>query len=358
MIEGAAEREVSASRNLSAFGRTTWRQPVAVQVRAVDTTTELLGQPLRAPLLTAPCGLVGAVHPDAEPGVFRAAAAAGLGAVLSTTATRSLEEVARSGRHPHGWFQLYFAGGREGAEQLVARAWAAGFRTLVVTLDTPVPGIRHRDARHGLALPMQWSVPALARLAPQVIARPRWSARVARHPSTLAIGNRVQGLAGGGLDRLFEEVPTWEDLGWLRELWPGAVVLKGITRPEDAHRAVEEGADAIVVSNHGGRQLDGQPSTLGALVDVAARVSGRVPVLLDGGVRSGADVARAVALGASAVLVGRPYLYGMAVAGEPGAAQVLELLRGELEQTMRLLGVADLHELARVPIELTDGMAA
>lgn len=321
----------------------------------MDTGTELLGQRLRAPLLTAPCGLVGAVHPDAEPGVFRAAAGAGLGAVLSTTATRSLEEVGRTGEHPHGWFQLYFPGGRAGAEQLVSRAWAAGFRTLVVTVDTPVPGIRYRDARHGLSLPMRWSVPGLARLAPQVVSHPRWCARVVRHPSTLSIGNRLHDVPGGGLDRLFDEVPTWQDVRWLRELWPGSVVLKGLTRTEDARRALEEGVDAIVVSNHGGRQLDGQPSALSALVAVAAVVDGQVPVLVDGGVRSGADVARAIALGASAVLVGRPYLYGMAVAGESGAARVLEIMCRELAQTMRLLGVADLAELAQVPITMPAG---
>ncbi len=350
MVEGAAEREVTATRNLAAFAVLTWRQPAGVQVGGVDTGLTLFGQRLRAPLLTAPCGLVGAVHPDAEPGVFRAASAAGVGAILSTTATRSLEEVADHGGHRHGWFQLYFPGGRAGAEQLIGRARTAGFGVLVVTMDTPVPGIRHRDARHGLSLPMRWSVPALARLAPQVIARPRWAAQVTRRPSTLGIGNRVHGLADGGMSRLFEQVPTWADLAWVREQWSGPIVVKGLTRADDARLALEAGADGIVVSNHGGRQLDGTPATVTALVDTVDAVAGRVPVLVDGGVRSGADIARAIALGATAVLVGRPYLYGMAVAGEHGARRILELLCDELEATMRLLGASDIRELADVPI--------
>lgn len=358
MIEGAAEREVSAARNLDAFGSATWHHAPGVQVGQVDTAVELFGRRLRAPLLTAPCGLVGAVHPDAEPGVFGAAAGAGVGAVLSTTATRALEVVAERSGHPDPWFQLYFLGGSAGAEQLVARAAAAGFRTLVLTLDTAVPGLRRRDGRHGLALPMQWSLPTMARLAPQLLRRPGWCAQVARDPSALGVGNGVHGLADGGLGSMFDQVPTWDDLTWLRRMWPGRIVVKGITHAADAQRAIDHGVDAIIVSNHGGRQLDGVPSTLHCLAEVRAVVAGRVPVLVDGGVRSGADIARAVALGADAVLVGRPYLYGMAVAGRHGAARVLELLCDELERTMRLLGVADLESLAQVPITLDPAPAA
>ncbi|WP_300681905.1 alpha-hydroxy acid oxidase [Nocardioides sp.] len=350
VVDGAAEREVTAARNVDAFGELVWRQPVGVAVDTVDTRTTLFGRTLAAPLLTAPCGLVGASHPDAEPGVFRAAAERGLGAVLSTTATRSLEQVAREGGHPHGWFQCYFAGGRAGAEQLLARARSAGYEGLVLTLDTPVAGVRHRDARHGLSLPMTYSPAAMARLAPQVLARPRWAARVARHPSTLGIGNRVHGLPDGGMGTLFDQPPTWADLAWIREAWDGPILVKGITLPDDAYRAVAAGADGVIVSNHGGRQLDGAPATLRALPVIRSVVAGAVPVLFDGGIRSGADIARAIALGADAVLVGRPYLYGVAVAGEYGAARVLDLLCCELEQTMRLLGAPDLAALREVPI--------
>lgn len=353
VVEGAAEREVTERRNRSAFEALTWQQPVGVQVGAVDTGTELLGQRLSAPLLTAPCGLAGAVHPDAEPGVFAAAAATGVGAVLSTTATRSLEQVAARGGHRDGWFQCYFLGGRSGAEQLLERAAGAGYRTLVLTLDTPVPGIRYRDAGHGLTLPMAYRVPTMARLAPQVLTRPHWLAGVARRPSTLGMGNGLHGVAGGGLDRLFAEVPTWADLAWARERWSGPIVVKGLTRVEDARRALAEGADAIAVSNHGGRQLDGQPATIAALPAIVDAVAGDVPVLLDGGVRSGADIARAIALGASAVMVGRAYLYGLAIAGEAGVRRVLELLIHELTQTMRLLGVADLDALRQVELNVT-----
>lgn len=358
VIEGAAERESSAAANERAFAELLWRPAVGVQVDRPDTRTTLFGEPLAAPVLTAPCGLVGSLHPDAEPAVFAAAARAGLGAVLSTTATRNLEQVAADSGHPNGWFQLYFAGGRSGAEQLLERASAAGFTTLVLTLDTPVPGIRRRDARHGLSLPMQWSVPALARLAPQVLARPRWAARVATHPSMLGVGNTVHGLPDGGLGTLFEQVPTWADVAWVREHWSGPVVVKGLTDPACARRALAEGVDGIVVSNHGGRQLDGSPATVHALPEVLEAVDGQVPVLLDGGIRSGADVARALALGAAAVMVGRPYLYGMAVAGGAGVQRVLEILCTELETTMRLLGVATVADLARVEISAPSRVAA
>ncbi len=281
--------------------------------------------------------------------MFRAAARQGVGAVLSTTATRSLEDVARHGSHPSPWFQLYFLGGLRGAEELIDRAAAAGYSTLVLTLDTPVPGLRMRDSRHGLSLPMQWSFGGLSRLAPQVVRRPGWLARVARHPSTLAMGNGIGGVSGAGLGELFDRVPTWEDIEWLRRRWNGSLVVKGITRADDAVRAAHEGVDAVVVSNHGGRQLDGQPSALECLEDVVAAVREQLPILMDGGIRTGADVARAIALGATAVLVGRPYLYGMAVAGERGADRVLALLRDELERTMQLLGATDLDALSRVP---------
>lgn len=352
VIEGAAEREVTASRNLDAFAAATWRQPVGVRAETVDTGCEVLGQRFAAPILTAPCGMAGTVHPDAEPGVFRAAAERGLGAVLSTTATCSLETVAQRGGHRGGWFQLYFLGGRGGAEELLDRAAAAGYRNIVLTLDTAVPGIRPRDARHGLSLPMQWRVPPLLRLAPQVLARPRWLAGVARSPSTLGMGNGVRCVPGGGLGKLFDDVPTWADIAWIRDRWQGPVLVKGIVRPEDARRAVAEGADGIVVSNHGGRQLDGQPGALHSLAEVIDVVGGQVPVLMDGGVRTGADVARAVALGARAVLVGRAHLYGLAVAGSAGVGRVLDLLLEELERTMRLLGAADLAQLRTIPIEL------
>ncbi|MFS3129967.1 alpha-hydroxy acid oxidase [Nocardioides sp. Bht2] len=351
VVEGGAEREVTERRNREAFDAVTWQQPVGVQAESIDTSIELLGQRLSAPMLTAPCGLAGAVHPDAEPGVFSAAAALGLGAVLSTTATRSLETVASAGAHPHAWFQCYFLGGRSGAEQLLERAGAAGYQTLVLTLDTPMPGIRYRDAGHGLTLPMNYRLGAMARLAPQVLRRPGWLARVARRPSTLSMGNGLHGVPGGGLDRLFDEVPTWADLAWIRERWSGPIVVKGLTRVADAQRALAEGADGIIISNHGGRQLDGQPATLRVLPQIVDEVAGRVPVLVDGGIRSGADVARALAFGASAVLIGRPYLYGLAIAGEAGARRVLDLLVSELTRTMQLLGTPDIEALRKVPVQ-------
>ncbi|GAA0962570.1 alpha-hydroxy acid oxidase [Actinocorallia libanotica] len=342
VADGAAEAEVTARRNLAAFADVRWYHRAATAAGAPDTGTTLLGRRVAFPLVTAPCGLAGAFHPAAEPAVARAAARAGVPAAISTCSSASLEEVGARGGDGGKWFQLYFLGGRDGAESLIDRAAGAGYEALVVTVDTPVSGHRERDGAHGVSLPMDLSPANLARLAPVVARRPGWLWRLARDRHSIEMGNAG---AAGDIASIFAEPPTWADLGWIRERWNGPLVVKGLMTPADARRAVDAGADAVVVSNHGGRQLDGLPASLEALPAVVEAVGDRAEVLLDGGVRRGSDIAKALALGARAVLAGRAHLYGLAAAGEPGVDRVLELLAGELRRTMTLLGCASVADL-------------
>lgn len=344
VVDGAADGEVTSARNRAAFDDVTWVHRAARAVGNPRLGTSILGESFALPVVLAPCGLVGSVRPAAEPAVFRAAARAGVPAVSSTCATASLERIAREGGAGDKWFQLYFLGGRKGAEALVDRAADAGYRTLVVTVDTPVSGHRERDSRHGVSLPVDFGIRNVARVAPHVIGRPGWLWRLARDRRSIEMGNLSQG-DRTGLGSLFEEPPTWRDLDWIRRRWNGPLVVKGLMSADDARTAVECGADAVVVSNHGGRQLDGLPASLDALPAVVAAVGDHAEVYVDGGVRRGSDVAKALALGARAVLIGRAYLYGLAAAGEPGVDRVLEIFAEELRRTLVLLGCDGVDEL-------------
>jgi L-lactate dehydrogenase (cytochrome) len=291
------------------------------------------------------------MHPDGEVAAARAAGAAGTAYILSTISGHRLEDVKAASSGPV-FYQLYLMGGREAAEATLERARVAGFAALVLTIDTAVSGMRERDYRNGMRELISGSLLEKLPYYPQVLARPRWLVRFLLDGGLPHLPNVV--IPGQGPMPLVDinaalarSTITWEDLGWIREIWRGPIVIKGVLTGDDARRAVDEGAAAIVVSNHGGRQLDYLPATLRALPEVVAAVGGRTEVLMDGGVRRGTDVVKAICLGARAVLIGRAYAYGLAAAGEAGVARALEILRADLERTLRLLGCASVAELGR-----------
>jgi isopentenyl diphosphate isomerase/L-lactate dehydrogenase-like FMN-dependent dehydrogenase len=272
----------------------------------------------------------------------------------------TIEDVKAAAGGP-AWFQLYFLGGRAGAEQLIDRAQKAGYTTLVVTIDTQIPGNREREQRHGVHLPLQMSLSNAVRFAPQVAPHPGWLSDFARDGFSLELANAASlgtperpMSSRDALMYWLTSPPRWEDFAWIRERWPGPVVAKGIVTGEDARRAVDSGVEGIIVSNHGGRQLDGIRATMPALVEVVEAVGGEVEVLVDGGIRRGADVVRAVALGAQAAMVGRPWAYGLAAAGEAGIVRVLEILREDIDRTLRLVGCASIDEAKRDLVEFPD----
>lgn len=317
---GGAGDERTLAENQDAFRRLHLRPRVLVDVGVIDTSCTLLGTPLRVPILLAPTALNRLGHPDGELAVARAAGAAGTIMTLSTTASTSLEEVADAASGPL-WFQLYVYKDREVTRDLIQRAEHAGYRALVLTVDMPRMGRRERDVRNGFALP-----PGITMRNLETSARPD----AARWPEGSSFIQYVHDLLDPTLG--------WDALAWIRSLTRLPVLIKGVMASDDADRACACGASGIVVSNHGGRQLDGTMATIEALPDVVARVAGRVPVLLDGGIRRGTDVLTAMALGASAVLIGRPYLWGLAADGARGVSTVLDLLRAELELAMALAG--------------------
>jgi L-lactate dehydrogenase (cytochrome) len=338
-IDGGADGEVTLRENRRVFDDVALRPRSAVVTKTADLRTSVLGTEVALPVLLAPVGSCRLFWPLGEAAASRAAGAAGTVYILSTLSGMRLEEVKAASRGPC-WYQLYLCGGRDVAEAAIARARAAGYSALVVTVDTPVAGLRERDLRNGMkqllgrgwaALPYVW----------QFLARPRWLAAFLSDGGLMKFPNIV--LPEGPMpyaeigDALARSAPAWEDLRWIRESWAGPIVVKGVHTGDDARRAVEAGAAAVVVSNHGGRQLDGVAPTLRVLPEVVEAVGRRVEVLLDGGIRRGAHVAKALALGARAVLVGRAYAYGLGAGGEAGVTKAIEILRSDLERT-RLLG--------------------
>ncbi|MBL8492611.1 MAG: alpha-hydroxy-acid oxidizing protein [Rhodocyclaceae bacterium] len=344
-VEGGAEDESALARNAAALARLRLRPRVLRDVSCRSQAVRLLGQELPSPLLVAPTGLNGLVRRDGDVALARAAAAHGLPFVLSSAATTRLEEVAeRAGGDL--WFQLYVLSARHFAESLMARARAAGYRVLVLTVDVPVSGARERDQRNGFRMPFRLT-PSLALDACR---RPAWCLDFLRGGMPELANLKSEGAGdleaqAALLARQMDTSLAWESLAWVRDHWPGRVLLKGVLDPEDADRAMAAGLDGVIVSNHGGRQLDAAPATIEALPGVVAAVAGRGAVLVDSGFRRGADVLKAVALGADAVLLGRATLYGLAAAGEAGAAAVIALLKAEIDRNLALLGCASLGEL-------------
>ena len=323
-FEGGAGDELTLADNRAAFDRLRLRNRVLRDVAGGDTRLELLGQRFDHPILLAPVAFQALAHPLGELATARAAAAMRAGLVVSTQASQPLEDIAAAAEGAPLWFQLYLQHDRDFTAALVRRVEAAGYRALVLTVDAPVAMPRPREQRAGFALPADIEAANLRGLAP------------------LAVPPAQAGGAGLLASPLLAHAPRWEDLAWLRERTRLPILLKGVVCPDDARRAVDAGMAGVIVSNHGGRVLDGLPATVDALPGVVAAVRDRVPVLMDGGIRRGTDVLRALALGARAVLVGRPYLYGLAAAGPAGVAHVLHLLRTELEAAMALTGCRDL----------------
>ena len=317
---GGAEDERTLADNREAWRRLKLRPRVLVDVSEVDAATTVLGTPIAFPVLCAPCAFHKFAHPDGELAVARACARAGTIPVISTTSTYTMEEISASTASPK-WFQLYHYRDRAIAHDLIRRAEAAGFTALCLTVDTPLLGRRERDQRNGFQLPDGIRFANMDPYAIDWYASPEQDTELARY----ATAQTDPGL-------------TWDVVESMRAVTRLPIVVKGVVTAEDAVRAVEHGVDAVIVSNHGGRQLDGTVATAEALPEVVDAVSGRVEVLVDGGIRRGTDVMRALALGARAVLVGRPYLWGLAVDGEDGVARVLELLRAETVHAMTLSG--------------------
>lgn len=346
-VDGAAEDEVTARSNELAFRELAFRPRMAVGRVEPDLGVTLFGARLSLPVLLAPCGLVSVVHPDGAIGAARAAADRGTLSVLSTVAGTPLEEMPRA-LAARSWFQVYRFGGVDELDALVERAQRAGYAGLVITIDTPELGLRERDVRHGVTLPFRLTPRVAAHLATQLLARPGWVAGFAREAARRSRATGRGPDAGGTrgfLPEMARSPFTWHDIEHARAIWSGPLIVKGVLTADDARRAVGAGADGIVVSNHGGRQLEGSPATIRVLPEVVAAVGSQTTVMVDGGVRRGGDVVKALALGAGAVLIGRPYLYGLAIAGTAGVARVLRILETEMRRTMALLGCESVAEL-------------
>ena len=348
-IDGGAEDEITLRDNVRAFREIRFRLRQGVAVPECDLRTTVLGTTSALPFLLAPVGFSRMFYPRGEAVAARSASAAGIPFILSTFSGTRLEEIRQQATGPL-WYQLYVPGGRAVAEASIARARAAGYSVLVVTIDTPVSGMRERDYYNGVGplLAGDWrrSLPHLR----QFVGHPRWvldylvdgSPRVFPNVELPGVGAMPCSDVGA---LLATTVITWRDFQWIRDAWKGPVVAKGVHTGEDARRAIDAGADAIVVSNHGGRQLDGVPGSLRALPEVLAAVNGRIEVMVDGGVRRGSDVVKALCLGARAVLVGRAYAWGLGAAGGPGVDRAIEILRADIDRTMHLLGCASVAQL-------------
>ena len=347
-VDGGSDEEVSLDGNVEAFRR--WRfVPQALRdVSAVDTAGQVLGRAVPLPLVLAPAGFTGVMHPGGEIAAARAAARHGLPYTLSTMATTSIADLAAA-VHGDLWFQLYILADAGLTRELVDRAAACGYRVLVVTVDTMVTGRRIRDVRNGLTLPPELTVRTVASIG----SRPAYWVRMLRSPAAgLANLTLRQPVTIAHTGSLFEPGIDWDDIAALREQWPGKLVIKGPLGAADARRAVEAGVDGLQLSNHGGRQLDRAVAPIDLLPRVREAVGPDLTVLVDSGVRHGTDIAIAVALGADAVAIGRAYLYGLMTAGEPGVDKALDLLAEQFQRTMRLLGVTSVAELRKHAPEL------
>ena len=349
-LDGGAEDERTLAANEAAFAAVGWRPRVLNEVEDIDVGSTLLGQPLAYPLVLAPVGFPRLLHPDGEIAAARAAERAGLPYSLSTMSSRSIEEV-RAVSGGRLWFQVYAWRDRGLVKEMIERAREAAYETLVLTVDTAVLGRRERDVRRGFSMPPAIGLDTIVDAA----RHPAWSwAFVRSEPVRFA--NVVGRHVGDGsspvvmseyIKTQFDPALSWADVDWLRSIWDGPVLVKGIGAVEDAVRAADAGVDAVVLSNHGGRQLDGAPAALSLVAPVADAVGGRTEIICDGGVRRGSDIVKALASGATAAMAGRAYLYGLAVAGEPGVDRVLEWLQADMVRTMALLGVTRIDQLDR-----------
>jgi isopentenyl diphosphate isomerase/L-lactate dehydrogenase-like FMN-dependent dehydrogenase len=348
-VDGAAGDELTAERNQADFRRLAVVPHVLTGAVDIDLSTSVLGQEVDVPLLGAPTGMTGIVHHDGEIGMARAVHGAGGLYVLSSVGSRTVEEVAELSPGPK-WFQLYVARDRGYARELIGRARAAGYLALVLTVDVQRSGARERDRRNGFTLPPRVTARAVA----EGLVRPRWSRDFLRRPRFLSeIGQRSVNSGGAGvsfaaaMNRQFDPHLTWSDISWLQEQWEGPIVLKGVLRAQDAQQAARLGIAGVIVSNHGGRQLDHAPSSIAALGAVVEAVGSEIEVYMDGGIRRGVDIVKALALGARACLSGRALVYGLGAGGAAGAARAMNLLVEELRLAMVLAGCRSVRELDR-----------
>ena len=348
-IEGGAGDELTVTRNRAAFERLLFEPRVLVDVSKREQSTVVLGERVATPVILSPTGMAGLSWPKGEVVAARGAHDAGTIYTLSTHSSCSIEEVAAGAPGPL-WFQLYVWQNRDLTRSFVERARAAGYRALLLTVDVPVISRRERDLRNGFTVPPR----VTARNVLDTLRRAGWVRRVLMGQRRLTLANLV-GAPGaprtdivtlaGVANRQVDPSISWADLAWFRSLWSGPLLLKGVMTAADARRAAEHGIDGLVVSNHGGRQLDGTRATIEALPEIVDAVGNRMEVLLDGGVRRGADVVRALALGARAVMIGRPYLYGLATGGQAGVRRALEILANEVDHVLALTGVPRVADL-------------
>jgi L-lactate dehydrogenase (cytochrome) len=352
-VDGGAEDEVTLRANEEAFRSIAFRPRMAVWNPSPELATRVLGTQIAMPVLTAPCGGMRLVHPDGDIGVANAAARHGTIAVVSSSSCFTLEEISRRSEDGPRWFQLYRFMNEQMMYGLVERAGASGYDALVITVDTVCTGQREKDVRNGFSFNMRPDAHTAVRLARRLGARPRWLYGYVRDGMPFQLANTIGSgytwsssrLTAMGRPSAESQSPTWRDIEKIRQMWAKPLVVKGILTADDARRAVDCGADALVVSNHGGRQLEGAPATMRVLPEIAAAVGDSAEILLDSGVRRGNDVLKAVALGARAVLVGRSVAYGLAVAGADGVGWVLDLLRTDMLRSMRLMGLTSVEAI-------------
>ncbi len=352
--DGAALDEVTLHRNSASFNDIEYRPRVLRDVSNIDLSTSLFGHDMAMPVMLSPTGFGRIAHSQGELAVARAARAADLHYSLSTLATRSIEEIA-SVQGLNKWFQVYTWRDREIVKEMVLRARDAGYVGLQLTVDTPVFGRRERDVRRGFTLP--------PKIGPSTIIdgmlHPSWTLDFLRNdPITFAVVAERKDLNGETavtladyINSQFDPALSWDDVAWLRDIWDGALVLKGVQSVDDALLAVDAGVDGIMVSNHGGRQLDGSPPIIELIEPISLAVDGRITVVCDGGIRRGGDVFKALALGADCVSIGRAYLYGLGAAGERGVTMALNMIRNELAMTMALVGVTRIEDIRRDMVE-------
>ena len=353
-IDGGAEDEITMRRNSAAFQHYSFVPNVLRDVSNIDTTTTLLGRTLSSPIIFSPTGFTRIAHSQGELAVARVAARHGLPYCLSTLSTRSIEEVAQVSDGPK-WFQVYVWRDRELVKDMLSRAQKNGYDTIMLTVDTAVLGRRERDVRRGFTLPPTLGLGTLM----DGVRHPSWTWDFVRHePITFANISGAAGRSAGTAVTLsdfisdqFDPALSWTEIDWFRENWNGHIILKGVQSVADAVTAHRAGIDAIALSNHGGRQLDGSPAPLDLVAPVAQATRGELPIICDGGVRRGSDIVKAIALGATACTMGRSYLYGLGAAGEDGVEKALTLLTSELRRTMQLTGVRSIAEITQSLVE-------
>lgn len=342
--DGAAEEEVTLRRSREAYRRVEFLPTVLRDVSEVDTSTTLLGATSNMPLALAPTGFTRMMQHEGESAVARAAARAEITYTLSTLGTSSPEDVAEAAPGTNRWFQLYLMKDRDASEEMLRRAQASGYSAVILTVDAPIAGARLRDVRNGLTIPPSLTLQTLFDMARH---SSWWYNLLTTEPLEFATFRNFDGTVAELMTHIFDPTLNWSDVDWLRRRWNGPLVIKGIMSVEDASKAVDHGADAVVVSNHGGRQLDRAPTTFELLPHVVDAVGDRIEVYVDGGIMDGADVVAAVAQGATAAFAGRAYLYGLMAGGEHGVDRALQFFREGITRTMQLLGVTSVKELHR-----------